>query len=178
MSDKVHIAISGKSGCGNTTVSSLVSHKLGFHLVNYTFRSLAYEEDLSFDEVCRLAETDDKWDRLVDSRQVEQAKETNSVLASRLAIWMLKDAHLKVYLRASEEIRAQRIQKREGKTIEEQMDITNARDKRDRARYQSLYGIDYNNYDFADLVINADVFSAEQIADIIIAAVKPFLHTL
>ena len=38
---ELRIAISGKSGCGNTTVSTLLSEKLGIKLINYTFRTLA-----------------------------------------------------------------------------------------------------------------------------------------
>ena len=39
----MRIAISGKSGCGNTTVTRLVSEALGFEMINFTFRSLAEE---------------------------------------------------------------------------------------------------------------------------------------
>jgi len=34
------IAVSGKSGCGNTTISRLVSEKLELSFINFTFRSL------------------------------------------------------------------------------------------------------------------------------------------
>ena len=46
MTKDLRIAISGKSGCGNTTVSGLLAQKLGIKLINYTFRQLA-EEKLS-----------------------------------------------------------------------------------------------------------------------------------
>ena len=35
------VAISGKSGCGNSTVSRLLSDRLGVQLINYTFRRMA-----------------------------------------------------------------------------------------------------------------------------------------
>lgn len=41
---EVRVAISGKSGCGNTTVSSMLAEKLGIKLINYTFRQLAAEK--------------------------------------------------------------------------------------------------------------------------------------
>ncbi|MDR0624827.1 MAG: cytidylate kinase, partial [Treponema sp.] len=37
------IAVSGKSGCGNTTVSKIVADTLGLEFINFTFRSLARE---------------------------------------------------------------------------------------------------------------------------------------
>jgi cytidylate kinase len=34
MSNELRIAVSGKSGCGNTTVSRLLSQRLGIRLIN------------------------------------------------------------------------------------------------------------------------------------------------
>ncbi|MDC7223061.1 MAG: AAA family ATPase [Spirochaetales bacterium] len=168
---KIRIAISSKSGCGNTTVTKMLSEKLGFRMVNYTFRNLAEERGLEFEEFCRLAQDDPQYDFLVDERQVELAEETDSVLGSRLAIWMLKDADLKVFLTASPEVRASRILKREGGDLQEQMDKTAARDKRDHERYLKLYNLNNDDYAFADLIINTDRMNPEQICEIILKAV-------
>jgi len=169
MSNKkgLRIAISGRSGCGNTTVSKLLADRLNLKLVNYTFRSVAEEDGLSFDEVCRRAEKDDDYDYRVDKTQVALAREEPSVLGSRLAIWMLEDADLKVFLTGSPEIRAARILKREGGTLESQMKVTSERDKRDYKRYMRLYNIDTEVFTHADLVINTDRFDASQVADLI-----------
>lgn len=171
LNKEIRIAISGKSGCGNSTVSKLLSEKLGCKLVNYTFHNIADEEGMDFKEFCLMAEKDPKWDYYVDEKQVEMAMESSSILGSRLAVWMLKDADLKVFLTASPEVRASRIQKREGGTIEQIISETDARDKRDTARYKKLYNIDNSEYSFCDLVINADNFDQYQIADIILAAI-------
>ena len=114
MLNNIHIAISGRSGCGNTTVSRTLAECLGLHFVNYTFRSIAEEDGLTFEEVTRRAELSDDYDFRIDKTQVKLARKAPSVLGSRLAIWMLKDADLKVFLTASLETRAKRIQKREG----------------------------------------------------------------
>ena len=55
----VRVAISGKSGCGNTTVSTLLAEKLGVKLINYTFRQLAAEKGLTLAQVIENAMTDD-----------------------------------------------------------------------------------------------------------------------
>lgn len=161
-SKKWSIAVSGKSGCGNTTTSALLAHSLGIQLVNYTFRTLAADEGLEFEEVRRLAETDDKWDKLVDQRQVEKGNASSSVLASRLAIWMWKEAELKVYLDAPLEVRARRILQREGGRYEDVLGHTRQRDDADHARYQKLYGIDNDDWSFADLVVDVSVLTPEQ----------------
>lgn len=163
------IAVSGKSGCGNTTTSALLAHRLGIQLVNYTFRNLAVDEGLEFEQLRKLAEVDDKWDKLVDTRQVQMANSHPSVLASRLAIWVWKEAALKVYLDAPLDVRAARVNKREGGSFEEKREHTRRRDDADHERYRKLYGIDNDDWSFADLVIDVSVLTPEQIVDRILA---------
>ena len=164
------IAISGKSGCGNSTVTGLLSKRLQIKMINYTFHNIAEDQGIEFRELCRMAEEDPKWDYFVDENQVKLAMEDSSVLGSRLAIWMLKEADLKVFLTASPETRAARIQHREGGTFEERAVETSDRDRRDNARYKKLYDIDNDDYAFADLIINTDRLNQYHVADIIEAA--------
>ena len=49
--ERFNIAISGFSGCGNTTVSKMTADLMGMDFINYTFRSLAEEDGISFEEV-------------------------------------------------------------------------------------------------------------------------------
>ena len=165
----VKIAISGKSGCGNTTVSRMIAEKLYLNFINFTFRSLALERGLSLKEVLDLAAIDDSWDREVDSRQVKLARESGGcVLGSRLAVWMLPEADLKVFLTASPETRALRIHGREGESLKEIEEFTALRDKQDHERYLRIYKINNDDYSFVDLVIDTDNKSAEEIVDQII----------
>ena len=170
----MRIAISSRSGCGNTTVTKLLSEKLGYPMINFTFRQMAEERGMEFWDFCRLAETDYNIDKELDRRQVEMAMALpDCVLGSRLAIWMLRDADLKVYLTASAETRANRILKREGGTFEERYNQTVNRDNHDSARYMKIYGIDNTKAEeVADIVIATDDKSPEEIVDIIIKAVK------
>jgi cytidylate kinase len=165
------IAISGKSGCGNSTVSRLVSERLGRRLVNYTFHTMAQELGVPFVELLELASADANYDRTLDERQVSMAHEGDCVIGSRLAIWLVRDAALKVYLHASSEVRSERIRRREGGDSAEVLAFTKRRDETDRERYLSIYGIDNDRYDFADLVINTERMTPERIADVVIAAI-------
>jgi cytidylate kinase len=168
---KFKIAVSGKSGCGNTTISRLVSEKLGLVFINFTFRSLAAEQNISLEEVLKKAAEDDWWDKEIDRRQVAMAQETSGcVLGSRLAIWMLKDADLKVYLKASPEIRVERIIRREGGVLDEVAAFTMERDRQDNERYLRIYNINNDDYSFADVIINTDYRDVGEIAEIIIDA--------
>ncbi|HCM28042.1 MAG: cytidylate kinase [Treponema sp. GWB1_62_6] len=163
------IAVSGKSGCGNTTVSRLIADRLGLRFINFTFRSLASEKGITLHDVLRLAKDDDWWDRAVDNRQVALARSDGGcVLGSRLAIWMLPEADLKVYLRASDETRARRIHAREGGDLSEIAAFTAGRDSQDHARYLELYGIDNDDYSIADLVVDTDRLGPEEIAEMVV----------
>jgi len=169
----VRIAISGKSGCGNTTVSQLVAENLGYPMINFTFRTLSEEKGIEFWTFCKMAEESDEFDLEVDKRQVEMAlAQPDCVLGSRLAIWMLKQADLKVYLTASSIERARRITQREGGTLSERLEQTQMRDANDSARYLRLYNIDNSDTTVADLVIDTSELEPEQIAALIVKEAK------
>ena len=169
MKKNIKIAISGRSGCGNTTISKMAADRLGLRFINFTFRSLAQERGLDLKKVLDLAANDDSWDIEVDKRQVALAlEEGGCVLGSRLAIWMLKEADVKVYIEASPEIRARRIVKREGGSLEEIAAFTAERDSQDHGRYLRIYNIDTDSYSFADLIINTDDLTPKQIVDKIV----------
>jgi cytidylate kinase len=173
MKKNIKIAVSGKSGCGNTTVCRIIAERLGLRFINFTFRSLAQERNISFKEVLESAAKDDSWDREVDSRQVQLARENGGcVLGSRLAIWMLEEADLKIVLTAKPETRAARIVKREGGNLEAVAAFTAERDIHDHNRYLRIYNIDNDNYQFADIVIDTDNLEPDSIAGIIIAAAE------
>ncbi|MBN2444473.1 MAG: cytidylate kinase family protein [Spirochaetales bacterium] len=178
MSNNMKIAISGKSGCGNTTVSKYVAKELGFRHINFTFRDMARERGLKFEEMCALAEKDDQHDKFLDSMLIMLSSKGNCVLGSRLAVWHLKDAALKVYLDGSTEIRSQRIAKREKHSYEQAYAETLVRDKRDHERYMRLYNIDINNYDFVDLIIDTEKGDQMYVAQLIIEAAKKIIGTL
>jgi cytidylate kinase len=173
MKEGIKIAISGRSGCGNTTVSKILADMLGLRFINFTFRSLAEERGVDFITILEQSEKDDSIDKEVDTRQVQLARESGGcVLGSRLAIWMLEDADLKVYLKACPEIRAERIAKREGGSLEKVAAFTANRDKQDHERYLRIYDINNDDYGFVDLIIDTNNLTPQQIASIIVERIK------
>lgn len=166
------VAISGKSGCGNTTVSRLLSERLGITLINYTFRKMAEEKGISFESMLQLANADPNYsyDRALDLRQVELAHRGDCVIGSRLAIWLLPDAALRVFLAGRLEVRAGRIHERESAKLLDELAFTRERDESDHQRYLQIYGIDNDNLDHADLVINTEKWMPSAIVEIISTA--------
>ena len=172
MLNNIVIAVSSKSGCGNSTVSRILAQKLGLKLINYTFHDLAQEKKMEFEELCLLAENDDSYDLFLDQRQVELAASGKCIMASRLAIWLLKNADLKVYLEASPQVRSGRIAGREGLSRDKALTAMAKRDKRDHQRYLRLYGIDIDKYDFVDLVVDTEKGDQFYVVDRIIKKVE------
>ena len=170
------VAISGKSGCGNTTVSRLLAERLGVRLINYTFRAMAVERGVSFERLLELAAGDDSYDRALDARQVELARSGDCVIGSRLAMFLLPDATLRVFLSGSPEVRAARIHSREGGDYQAILEFTRKRDRSDHERYEKIYGIDNDDLSGADLVINTELWMPEHEVDIISAALERALE--
>jgi cytidylate kinase len=172
MSSKLFIAVSGKSGCGNTSSSKIVAEKLGLRFINYTFHDYARDLGIPFPKLLALAEKDSLYDLNLDKRQLELAREGSCVLGSRLAIWLLKEATVKVYLDASLKVRAERVARREKKNLETTIKETARRDAHDRNRYLKLYGIDNDDYRFADLVVDTEKGDQYYVAGVILDFVK------
>ncbi|NIZ18786.1 AAA family ATPase [Spirochaetales bacterium BR151] len=167
----MRIAMSGRSGCGNTTAGRIVAERLGIVHVNYTFRNLAKDKGVSFNELRNMAQENDEIDKELDRRQLELAIAQSCVLSSRLAIWMLPVADLKIFLNIPLDERTRRIAQREGGDLQTKIAETQQRDALDQQRYYRIYGIDMNRFDGADIIINSGRLNAEQVADIIISAI-------
>ena len=162
------IAISGLSGCGNTSTSKILAERLGLELINFTFRNLAEEKGLDFLEIHKKALEDDSFDRELDERQKALARESGKcILSSRLAVWLLRDvADFKVYLDFPLDVRAERIYNREGGSLEEKREETRERDSENERRYKRIYGIDMRDFpSFCDLTIKDYNLSAKEVAE-------------
>lgn len=168
------IAISGHSGCGNTTATKNVGNALGLSIVNYTFRDLAKDLGLSFEDVHAKAPDNAIFDYLTDLKLIRAALEGRIVVGTRLASWLM-DADLRIWLHAPLEDRAHRINKRESEkdaTYEAVLYKTLKRDEQNRKRYLQLYGIDINDHSDFDITINTGLLTAEQVSGLISTAAQ------
>ncbi|MBS7625262.1 MAG: cytidylate kinase family protein [Candidatus Bathyarchaeia archaeon] len=78
-------------------------------------------------------------DKRVDEKMLEWAREGNVVLDSWTIPWLLKEG-FKIWLDASENVRAQRIAIRDGISVEEALRCMRERESRTREIYWRLYG--------------------------------------
>ncbi|MFY9985960.1 MAG: cytidylate kinase family protein [Chthoniobacterales bacterium] len=173
-SKSLRIAISSLSGCGNTTATMNVGRTLGLKVVNYTFRDLAADIGVSFEEIHEQSQQNRTFDYLTDLNQIRLSLQPKVVVGSRLAAWLV-NADLRVWLQASLEERAKRIFRREvdkGLTYESVLYRTLQRDEQNRKRYLRLYGIDSNDRSDFDIIINTEKLTAEQVSSLIVAAAR------
>jgi cytidylate kinase len=168
------IAISSHSGCGNTTATNNVGTTLNLEVVNYTFRDLAQDLDLPFEEVQQQAAQSRIYDFLTDLNLMRASLRPRVVVGSRLAGWLV-DADLRVWLHAPLEARAKRIFQREPDKhagYESVLYRTLQRDEQNRKRYLEVYGIDINDRSDFDIIINTEKLTAEQVSSLIVAAAR------
>lgn len=161
------IAISGKSGCGNSSISRQLTKKYNYQLINYTFREYADEHNLRFEDIHALAKKSREIDEYIDHKQATLSQLGNCVIGSRLAIWKVPKPDVRVYLRASLWTRSKRIAGREHSLYIGSFIRTCIRDIRDRMRYKRYYNINIANYRFVDLVVDTSRHGIDETVDII-----------
>jgi cytidylate kinase len=169
------ITISGLPGSGTTTASRLVADALGLERVpgGEVFRQLASEARMSLAEFGVHAQGHPEIDIELDRRLTERAREGGCVIESRLAGWLTSRAGLpavRVWIDCSEEIRAERVARRDGITVEQAMVDNRARAGLEHARYLAVYDIDLSDRSAYDLVLESTHAPPRDLADEVIRA--------
>jgi len=171
------ITISGNAGSGKSTVAKLVAKKLKMkHFSTGDFmRQIAKEKGITLLELSKLAEKDKEIDKLLDRRQAEFGKkENNFVIDSRLGFHFIPKS-IKIFLKASLDVRAQRIlkDKRGYKDIEKLKQNIVKREGSEARRYNEYYQIpDYSDSIYYHLVVDTDNLDINGVVDEIINFVE------
>jgi cytidylate kinase len=128
-----------------------------------------------------LTEDNPAFDRMIDARQKEIAKERDNIIVEgRLSGWMVEDADLKIWLYAPIGCRIKRIAFRDQMTDETTAEqLTLEREQCEAGRYQSYYSIDIGDLSIYHLILNSQHWGVEglgAIVDTAITNLKPVVH--
>lgn len=149
---KIIICISGLAGSGKSTAAKRIAEHYGLRYCSGGDALKAVATEMGYNISQRgWWETEDGMrfleerlrnldiDRKVDEKMMECAEKGNVVLDSWTMPWLLKDC-FKIWLDASEEVRARRIAERDGISFEEALKRMREREARTKEIYSKLYG--------------------------------------
>ena len=172
----MRITVSGLPGSGTTTLARRLAEFRGIPLVSAgeVFRQMAQERGIDLAAFGALAEKNPEIDRGIDRRQQEIAgNHQHVILEGRLSGWMVRDADVKVWLKAPLACRVQRIHERDGiadLSAAEQMTL--AREACEAQRYRTYYSIDIGDLSIYDIVLDSSRWDPDQLLDIVGVAVR------
>lgn len=168
------ITISGLPGAGTTTITKILSRKLGIPYISAgdVFRQMAAEKGMDILEFSRLAEKDHEIDKEIDKRQAEMARGADDLIVEgRLSAYFV-EADLKILIIAPFDVRAERISRRESKPFKTVEDEIRRREKSEAKRYREIHGINIEDLQVYDIILNSAHFKPEEITNIIIKIIE------
>jgi cytidylate kinase len=170
------ICICGMTASGKSTVARRVADKYGVRLYSGgdALKALAIEagykplnrgwweseEGLKF---LRQRQSDPGFDRKVDAKLLEYAKQGNAILDSWTMPWLF-DNGFNIWIDASKEVRVKRLAKRDELGLREALRILEEKEETTKQIYKKLYGFRLGE-DFSpfDLVLDTDKLDADEV---------------
>lgn len=182
------ICICGMTGCGKSTVAKRLAEKYGLRYVSggNALKDLAVEEGYEVggrgwwesDEGMRFFEQrmdDLEFDRRVDERLLKWAGKGGVVLDSWTMPWLF-DGGFKVWLEASEDVRATRLARRNGVTVEDALKALRKKDKRTKVIYERLYRLSLGeNFSPFDIIFDVSLLGADEVLEALCLVVDRWL---
>jgi len=165
---KIVLCISGMAGCGKSTVAKEIAEKYDLHYYSGgdALKALALEagyksidrgwwESKEGMKFLKKRTKDSSFDRKVDEKLLEWARQGDVVLDSWTMPWLLETG-FKIWLEASPEERARRIAQRDRISMEKAFAALKEKDAKTKAIYKKLYGFNLGE-DFSPFNLILDV---------------------
>ncbi len=186
---KILILVSGLAATGKSTLCKKLSSKLGikYYSGGDALRKLAI--NLGFNPVGKrwwdtdegikflnMRKNDPEFDKKVDEELKKIAEKESAVIDSWVLPWLYDDG-FKVWLKASVDSRARRMQRRDKISFEEAAKIIMERDKKNYVLYYNLYGIRLGE-DLSPfhLLLDTSNLNAETVFKIVLLTAKEYFR--
>lgn len=170
----MRVTISGLPGSGTTSLTYHLASEHRFDVISAgeVFRQMAKERGMSLAEFGVFCEGDPSVDKLIDERQREIALSQDQILIEgRLSGWMIPEADLRIWLKASLECRVKRILDRDQfADFDHAMRATAEREASEALRYKQYYNIDYASLAPYHLVLDTELWTVDQLGRIVSSA--------
>lgn len=180
------ITINGHLGSGKSTVCAILRDSYGFKIFSTGSiqREFANRLNVSTLELNKKSFKDLSFDHYIDNATVEYAKAhggENVIFDSRLA-WHFVPKSFKVRLTIDPEVAAIRVfnhrqsEEENYSTVQEAIKLLSERQEAEAERYQSIYGIDINDVNNYDYIVDTSNLSPLDVADRIMDKYNEFSH--
>lgn len=170
------ISFSGTPGSGKSSVAKMLAAELSMprYYMGALRREAAKAKGLSLAEYNKLGEVDPSTDREVDNYQKELGERKNNFIIEGRMSWYLIPHSLKIYLKVDPEIGAKRIfkslkadnKRNEDKGLHNWQAVLESNKKRnisDAKRYLKYYGVDCNNEESFDFVLDTSNLNLDEV---------------
>jgi len=176
----VVISVCGMAGSGKSTQAKKLATKYGLKYCSGgdALRTLAIEKGYKLvkrgwwerSEGIRFLKErkeDTRFDKAVDRKLLEMAKQGNVVFDSWTMPWLLNNG-FKIWLEASQERRAERIAKRDRMSLKEALTALKNKEEHTKAIYKKLYGFNLGE-DFQpfDLILDTEHLKADEVFQVL-----------
>ena len=175
------VTISGVIGSGKSTVAKMLAQKLGwqYYSTGMAQRQIANEMGITTIELNALSVKDKSVDERIDAIFKNPPwGDNNCVVDSRLAFHFVPKS-FKVCLTVQDDIAGKRIfhdtmraSEKKSHSIKEATAAAQKRHELELKHFKKNYGLDIDNKDNFDIVIDTTHLSAEQVCQVILAALK------
>jgi cytidylate kinase len=172
------IVVSGPPGAGSSTAAKMIADELG---IDYFSPGKHFKEKIDGVETEAANKgwkdkelSSESTHNSIDDLQKQVAKQGDVVIDGKLSIHMVGElADLTVWLTAPLEVRAERAAERDDLSREEVTELIKERQQDEIENWKEMYGFNYlEQEDEADLVIQTEEKSPEEIVDLILSKVR------
>lgn len=174
----MHIAITGNLGSGKSTVAIKISEKLGFEIYSTgtVQRSAAEKMGITTLELNQRMMTDPSFDHVIDDAVTRISLEKDNIIFDSRMAWHFAHNAFRVFIKVDIDEAARRVKEANRgnvesfATVEEAKASITERGNLERERFLAIYGVDYSDKNNYDLVVDSTEHTADEVADIVIAA--------